>query len=84
MPELDLSHSAWRQFTKSKTRIQKLEGTPGRYRNMTYGDFKYLPRKMASEKVLRDKAFAVAINSKFNGQQFGSASMVYKFFDKKA
>ena len=36
-------------------------------RNMTYGDFKYLPRKMASEKVLRDKAFAIAINSKFNG-----------------
>ena len=47
------------------------------------GDFKDLARRTASEKVLRDKAFNIAINPKCDGYQRGLASMVYKFFDKK-
>ena len=35
-------------------------------------------------KVLRDKAFDIAKNSKYDGYQRRLASMVYKFFDKKS
>ena len=49
---------------------------------MTDEDFKGLPRRTASDKVLRDKACNIAKNPKFDGDQHGLASMVYKFFDK--
>ena len=32
---------------------------------------------------MRDKAFNIARNPKYDGYQRGFASMVYKFFDKK-
>ena len=51
---------------------------------MAYGDFKDLARRRASDKVLRDKAFNIAKNPKYDGYQRGLASMVYKFFDKKS
>ena len=51
---------------------------------MAYGDFKDLGRRAASDKVLRDKAFNIAKNSKYDGYQRGLASMVYNFFDKKS
>ena len=50
---------------------------------MAYGDFKDLTRRTASDKILRDKAFNIAKNSKYDGYQRGLASMVYKCFDKK-
>ena len=50
---------------------------------MAYGDFKDLKRRTASDKILRDKAFNIAKNPKYDGCQRGLASMVYKFFDKK-
>ena len=49
---------------------------------MAYGDFKYLKRRTASDKVLRDKAFNVAKNPKYDGYQRGLASMIYKFLTK--
>ena len=51
--------------------------------DLTYGDFKALARKTASDKVLRDKAFNIAKNPKYHGYQRGIASMVFKCFDKK-
>ena len=51
---------------------------------MAYGDFKDLARRTACEKILRDKAFNIAKNSKYDGCWRGLASMVYKFFDKKS
>ena len=51
--------------------------------NMAYGDFKDLKRRTASDKGLRDKAFNIAKNPKYDGYQRGLASMVYTFFDKK-
>ena len=51
---------------------------------MAYGDFKDLARRTASDKILRDKAFNIAKNPKYDGYQRGLASMVYKFFDKKS
>ena len=51
---------------------------------MAYGHFKDLERRTQSDKVLRDKAFKIASNPKYDGYQRGLASMVYKFFDKKS
>ena len=48
-----------------------------------YGDFKDLKRRTQSDKVLKNKAFAIARNPKYDGYQRGLASVVYKFFDKK-
>ena len=52
--------------------------------DMAHGDFKDLARRTASDKILRDKAFNIAKNPKYDGYQRGIASMVYKFFGKKA
>ena len=54
------------------------------HHDMAYGDFKDLERRTQSDKVLKDKAFKIAINSKYDGYQRGLASMVYKFIDKKS
>ena len=51
---------------------------------MAYGGFKDLAKRTTSDKVLRDKAFNIAKNSKYDGYQRELASMVYKFFDKKS
>ena len=51
---------------------------------MAYGDFKYLPTRTVSDKALRNKAFNIAKNLKYNQYQRGLASMVYRFFDKKS
>ena len=50
---------------------------------MAYGDFKYLPRRTASVKVLCDKTFNIPKSPKYDGYQRGLASVVYKYFDKK-
>ena len=50
---------------------------------MAYGDFKDLKRRTAADKVLRDKAFNIAKDPKYDGYQRGLAAMVYKFYDKK-
>ena len=89
------TYSACGPFTKNKEWIQKFKETGDTsyiYKNeldkacfhydMAYGDFKDLKRRTASDKVLRDKAFTIAKNSKYDGYQRGLASIVYKFFDK--
>ena len=37
--------------------------------DMTYGDFKDLAKRTASDKVLRDTVFNIAKNTKYNGHQ---------------
>ena len=55
------------------------------YKNdMAYGKTKYLRKRTQTDKVLKDKAFKIANDSKYDGYQRGLASMVYKFFDKKS
>ena len=49
---------------------------------MANGDFEDLNRRIAADKVLRDKAFNITKNPKYDGYQRGLASMFYKFFDK--
>ena len=51
---------------------------------MANRDFKDLKRRTFSDKFLRDKAFNIAKNPKYDGYQRGLAFMVYKFLDKKS
>ena len=91
------TYSACGPFTKNKERIQKFKETGDTsyiYKNeldkacfqhdMAYGDFKDLKRRTFSDKVLRDKVFNIAKNSKYDGYQRGLTSMVYKFFEKRS
>ena len=41
-----------------------------------------LAKRTQSDKVLKDKAFKIASDLKYDGYQRGLASMVYNFFDK--
>ena len=91
------TYSACGPFTKIKERIQKFKETGDTsyiYKNeldkvcfqhdIAYRDFKDLARRTPSDKVLKDKAFNIAKNPKYDGYERGLASMVYKFFDKKS
>ena len=49
-----------------------------------YADHKDLINRTEADKILRDKAYDIASNPKYDGYQRGLASMVYKFFDKKS
>ena len=89
------SYSVCCPFSKNKEKIQKFKETGDSsyiYKNehdkvcfqheMANGDFKDIARITASDNVLRDKAFNIAKNHKYDGYQRGLASMVYNFFDK--
>ena len=88
------TYSACGPFTKDKERLKKFKETEdSRYiyqneldkacfqHDTAYGDFKDLNRRTYADKVLRDKAFDIAKDPKYDGYQL--ASMVYNFFDKK-
>ena len=90
------NYSACGPFT-NKERIEKFMQTRNTnfiYKNeldkasfqhdMAYGKSKDLAKRTQSDKVLRDKAFKIASDPKYDGYQRGLASMVYKFFDKKS
>ena len=90
-------YSACGPFTENKERIEKFIQTGNTdfiYKNeldkacfqhdMACGKSKDLPKRTQSVKVLRDKAFKIASDSKYNGYRRGLASMVYKYFDKKS
>ena len=91
------AYSACGPFTKNKERIKKFKETGDTsyvFKNeldkscfqhdMAYGDFKDLKTTTASDKILRNKAFNIAKNPKYDGYQRGLASMVYNFSDKKS
>ena len=91
------TYSACDPFTKNKERIEKFMQTGNTdfiYKNeldkacfqhdMAYGKSKDLVKRTQSDKVLRDKAFKIASDPKYDGYQRGLASMVYKLFDKRS
>ena len=91
------TYSTCGPFTRKKQRIQKfmqIGDTNYIYKNeldkacfkhdMAYGKYKDLERRTQSDKVLKDKAFEITSNSKYDGYQRGLASMLYRFFDKKS
>ena len=49
---------------------------------MAYGKSKDLVQRSQSNKVLKDKAFKIANDPKYEGYQRGLASMIYKFLIK--
>ena len=51
---------------------------------MAYGDFKDLPKRTTSNKVLRDRAFDTAKDPKCDRYQRDLVSIVDKFSDKKS
>ena len=89
------TYSACGPFFKNKERIQKFKETGDTnyihknelhkacfQNDVAYGYFKDLARRTASDKTLRDKAFNIAKNTKYDGYKRGLGSMVDKFFDK--
>ena len=99
MPEMHskqpgFTYSACGPFTKNIERIEQFMQTGNTdfiYRNeldkacfqhdMAYGKSKDLAKRIELDKVLRNKAFEIASDPK---HQWGLASMVHRFFDKKS
>ena len=52
------------------------------HHDMSYEKSKNLAKITQSDKVLRNKAFKIESDPKYDGYQRGLASMVYTFFDK--
>ena len=90
-------YSACGPFTRHKERIKEFKRTGDtRYiyrneldkacfqHNSGYADHNYLINRTEADKVLRDKAYDIASNPKYDSYQRGLASLVYKFFDKKS
>ena len=48
-----------------------------------YSDSKDLTKRTVADKILRNRAFNIAKDPKFDGYQRGLASMVYTLFDRK-
>ena len=91
------TYSACGPFTKHEQRIQKFKETGDTnyiYKNeldkacfahdTAYSDSKDLTKRAVADKILRNRAFNIAKDKKYDGYQIGLASMVYKFFDKKS
>ena len=91
------TYSACGPLTKSKERIEKFMQTGNTdfiYKNeldkacfqhdMANGKSKDLAKRTQLDKVLRDKAFKIASDPKYDGYQRGLASIVYKLFEKKS
>ena len=83
-------------FNKHEQRIQKFKETGDTnyiYQNeldkacfahdAAYSDSKDLTKRTFSDKILKNKAFDIVKDPKYDGYQRGLASMVYKFFDSK-
>ena len=91
------TYSACGPFTKNKERIEKFMQTGNTdfiYKNeldkacfqhdVAYGNTKDLVKRTQSDKVLKNEAFKIGSDPKYDGYQRGLASMVHKFIDKKS
>ena len=90
------NYSAYEPFTRHEERIQKFKETGDTnyiYMNeldkacfthdAAYSDSKDLTKRTIANKLLKNRAFDIAKDPKYDGYQRGLASMVYKFFDSK-
>ena len=89
-------YSACGPFTRHKERIKEFKCTGDThllYRNeldkacfkhdAAYAKYKDVENRLISDQKLRNSAYDIASNPKYDGYQRGLASMVYKFFDSK-
>ena len=99
MPEIHLRQPQFTYsgpFTKHEQRIQKFRETGDTnyiYKNeldnacfvhdAAYSDSKDLTKRTVADKILKNIAFDIAKDPKYDGYQRGLASMLYKFFDSK-
>ena len=93
------TYSACGPFTRHEERIQKFKETGDTnyvFKNeldkacfvhnasySSYSDSKDLTRRTIADKNLKNRAFDIAKDPKYDGYQRGLASMVYKLFDSK-
>ena len=97
MPEMYLKQPGFTYSARNKEKIEKFMQTVNTdfiYRNeldkacleddMAYGKSKDLKKRTQSHKVLRDKAFEIASDLKYDLYRRGLPSMVYRLFDKKS
>ena len=91
-----VTYSACGPFNKHKQRIQKFKETGDTnyiYKNeldkacfvhdAAYSDGEDLTKRSIAHKILKNRAFNIAKDPKYDRYQRGLASMVYKFFDEK-
>ena len=91
------TYSACGPFSKNKQRIEKFMETGNTnfihkneldktcfQHDMGYGKSKDLVKRIQSNKVLKNKAFKIASDPKYEVYQRGLALMFYKLFDKKS
>ena len=52
------------------------------YDDIVYNTYKDSVKRIESEKLLRNKAFKIASNARYDGYQRGLASMIYTFLYK--
>ena len=91
------TYSACGSFSKNKQRIEKFMETGNTnfihkneldktcfQHDMAYGKSKDLVKRIQSNKVLKNKAFKIASDPKYEVYQRGLALMFYKLFDKKS
>ena len=90
------TYSAYWPFAEHTERIEKFRETDHLkhlYRNeldkacfahdAAYSDRKDLAKRTILDKVLKEKAYEIVKNPKYEGYQRGLVSMVHKVFDKK-
>ena len=90
------TYSAFGPFTKYEQRMKKFRETGDTshiykneldqacyVRDAAYSDSKDLTKRTVADKILKNKAFDIAKDPKYDGYQRGLASMVYKFFESK-
>ena len=93
---LTFAYSACRRFTRHKERIKEFKRTGDTrliYRNeldkacfkhdAVYAKYKDVENRLISYQKLRNSAYDIASNPKYDCYQRCLASMVYKFFDSK-
>ena len=93
------TYSACGPFTKHEQRIQKFKEAGDAnyiyiYKNeldkacfvhdAAYSECKDLTKRTVADKVLKNRAFDIAKDPKYDGYQRGLASMVYKFLIQKS
>ena len=95
LKQTGFTYSACDPFTRNKERTEKFKKTGNTnfiYKNvldkacfqhdMAYCKSKDLVKRTESDNFLRDKAFKIVSNPKYDGYQRGLASMVCRFFDR--
>ena len=92
----EFTYCTCRPFTNHRQRIQKFRVTGDLNYickdkldknccadDAAYSDSKDLAKRTISDKTLKEKAYEIAINHKYDGYQTGLASIVWKIFDEK-